>query len=226
MEIKLGPMLVVYAYHSKSDYPLPYRTQHDHQGFKTVEILPNDTLLPGNLSSLGVKNSSPHKTATKVFLSPHVPSTSSSLSLTSLFSSTSIVSALQVLSTSSSSSPLPITLTATKFLSSSSTPHFSSLPKFSVRSSSSMFWSSLEIPQPSSSTSHQPLSSSSSTLPLLPLVHPSSLSSLLSPSPSYSRTAKVSRRSTALSTSIVVSFTVTCAILKGSRALSSKRDNR
>lgn len=44
-------MLLVYAYHSTDDYPSPYKTKHDHQGYKTVVLLPWDTKIPQNLTS-------------------------------------------------------------------------------------------------------------------------------------------------------------------------------
>lgn len=44
-------MLLVYAYHSTDDYPSPYKTKHDHQGYKTVVLLPWDTKIPQNVTS-------------------------------------------------------------------------------------------------------------------------------------------------------------------------------
>lgn len=37
-----GPMLLVYAYHTL-DYPSPYKTKHEKQGFKIVTLIPADT---------------------------------------------------------------------------------------------------------------------------------------------------------------------------------------
>ncbi|XP_020616422.1 uncharacterized protein LOC110054376, partial [Orbicella faveolata] len=45
IEIKRGPMLLVYAYHSL-DYPSPYKTEHEKQGSKPVTLIPAD---PGKL---------------------------------------------------------------------------------------------------------------------------------------------------------------------------------
>lgn len=42
IEIKPGPMLLVYAYHTL-DYPSPYKTKHEKQGFKIVTLIPTDT---------------------------------------------------------------------------------------------------------------------------------------------------------------------------------------
>ena len=36
-----GPMLLVYAYHTL-DYPSPYKTKHEKQGFKMVTLIPAD----------------------------------------------------------------------------------------------------------------------------------------------------------------------------------------
>ncbi|XP_022804105.1 DBH-like monooxygenase protein 2 homolog [Stylophora pistillata] len=42
VEIKPGPMLLVYAHHTL-DYPSPYKTKHEKQGFKMVTLIPADT---------------------------------------------------------------------------------------------------------------------------------------------------------------------------------------
>lgn len=40
-----GPMFLVYAYHSL-DYPSPYKTKHEKQGFKLVTLIPVSTGKP------------------------------------------------------------------------------------------------------------------------------------------------------------------------------------
>ena len=40
--MQTGPMLLVYAYHSL-DYPSPYKTLHEKQGWKTVTLLHEDS---------------------------------------------------------------------------------------------------------------------------------------------------------------------------------------
>ena len=42
ISFQTGPMLLVYAYH-RLDYPSPYKTKHEKQGFKIVTLIPADT---------------------------------------------------------------------------------------------------------------------------------------------------------------------------------------